>query len=467
MAEEKIDPKEQNQEGQESYDKAKDREGSKIERMERWLMYRYQFRRNLVLQKIEYHPVDEEGEQWREIDDTEENTLLYELNKAGYTKPENLLKVILGSNRIDVYDPLNEYFRTNKLKRFGELQRLMNAVILDHNYDINIDGRSYRQLFEEYFVKWLKACYICMRGRKFNDVMLILIGAQGRHKTSFLNYLCPPGLKDFIHTGHIEPSLKDYMTASYLVEKVFINVDDQMENIFGKDYNSMKSIISQDVVTRRLLYKRHSIHQKRIANFCGSVNEAGFLRDSNNRRYLCFAIEDITTDYSKVDMDSVWAEVAELAEADHSLYMFSQDDFKIIDLMDDNFIAPIEENELLKSTFRPATQEDEENENVYYMQFNEIMRVLKSVGTNNQLKVYNLQTAMRKYNYTKRSMRRPERNMQPLQLYSVAISEGATDKEMVENLCKYYRTTTFTIKPGPAQPAQPNKLPEEKELEFK
>ena len=443
MKKEKEQPdKNLNAEGDESYESERRRGGSRIEAMEAWLNFRYCFRRNMVRQKIEYHPVEEDG-QWREIDDTEENTILYELNKANFSKPENLLRVILGSNRILNYNPIDNYFRRDRSHRFGELQRLMDCVVLDRNVQIEIDGLGYRHLFEEYFTKWLKACYICMRGRKFNDVMLILIGAQGRHKTSFLNYLCPPSLKDFMHTGHVEPNLKDYMTASYLVEKIFINVDDQMEQIFGKDYNAMKSIISQDVVTRRLLYKRHSIHQRRIANFCGSVNEAGFLRDSNNRRYLCFAIEDIKTDYSKVDMDSVWAEVAELAEQEETVYMFSQDDYRIIDLMDDNFIAPVEENELLRTTFQPATERDED---AYWMQFSEILKVLKGVGNNSQLKTYNLQTAMRKYGYRKQTVRRPERNMMPLQLYKMKISESATDREMVENLCARYRGNTIEIK---------------------
>lgn len=412
----------------------------KIVRMERWLELRYLFRRNTVIQKVEMIDLSaaegSEEQQWEVMDDTRMNDVLYELNKAGFSKPEGLLNVILGSNHIVAYNPIKEYFDNLSLHKIGQLGALMRAVVLDKNIEVEIDGRTYRELFEEYFVKWLCACYFCMRGWKFNDVMLILIGAQGKHKTSFLNYLCPKALKNFIHTGHIEPSLQNYQTSGYLVEKAFINVDDQMENIFGKDYNSMKSIISQDIVSRRLLYHKHSTQQKRIANFCGSVNEAGFLRDSNNRRYLCFAIEDIDVSYSEVDMDDVWAEVKEIAEGLKSYYVFSQEDFRNIDLMDDNFIAPVEENETLKNCFVPAHGPEQW---VYYMQFTEILQVLRRVSGNNGLKSYNLQTAMRKYEYQKQSLRRPERGKMPLQLYAVKIAGGSIYRDALLSACAPYR----------------------------
>lgn len=398
------------------------------------LAKRYEFRRNQIRQKLEWRETGQE--EWLELDDQAENDIIYWLKELGFAKPENDLNTILHSSKITNFNPVREYTDGLTLSSVGQLAKLIRAVKLDQNIECEVDGKGYQELFELYFVKWLMACYKCMTGEKFNDVMLLLVGAQGRHKTSFLNFLCPKGLQDYRHTGHIEPNLSNYLTSSYLVEKVWINVDDQMENIFGKDYNSMKSIISQDKVSRRLLYARHSIQQTRIANFCGSVNEANFLRDSNNRRYLCFAIEDIDVSYSEVDIDSLWAEVKEMADAYPSKYIFNQDDFRIIDLMDENYIAPVEENEMLKNCFEPAEGAAQWN---YYMQFTEILTVLKKVSGNNGLKSYNLQTAMRKHLYKKLSMRRPERGMMPLQLYTVKIADGSLYRDQLLNECKRYR----------------------------
>jgi len=418
---------------------ANDAERSKIERMEEWLLRRYEIRRNTVLCKVEVREREMDGAEWHVLDDQQENDLLYSLMVAGFTKPEGMLNVIMGGSRIADYNPIEEFFAGTRLRTMGNVRRLLDAVELVDTMDEIVAGRTYRDIFEEYMVKWLKACYFCMIGKKYNDVMLILIGDQGTHKTSFLNHLVPPELKSFGFMGHIEPRLTDYQTASLLVEKVFINVDDQLQYIFGKDYNSMKSIISQDTVTRRLLYQRHTIQQKRIANFCGSVNESGFLTDSNNRRYLCFQIKNIRESYSEVDAGQLWAEIAEeVREKRESIYQFRQEDYAVIDRIDEMCMAPIEECELLNSCMEPGKEGDGE---VWYMQFGEIMTVLKRVSNNTLLKRYNLQTALRKYRFVAKKMRRAERGKVPLLLYGVRLRREHPQYEYIWQLCNSYRGT--------------------------
>ena len=243
--------------------------------------------------------------------------------------------------------------------------------------------------------------------------------AQGRFKTSFLNFLTPKSLEDYRVCSHINPTLTDYNTSNFLAEKFFVNVDDQMENIFGKDYNSMKAIISAPDITNRKLYRATHQRRKRIANFCGSVNESRFLRDSNNRRYLCFAITDIKPGYINIDMDSVWAEVKHKADHAKALYIFGKEDYRMIDLMNTSFEAPTEEAEVLSSIFKPA---DERNgEPIYYMQFTDIMRILRVESDNNYLKIFNMQTAMRKYGYQTRSMKMSRFDNTPRYLYPVQL----------------------------------------------
>ena len=425
-------------------------EKSKIERIEAWIMARYEVRRNTVLNKVEIRSRDDDGDDaWRVMSDTEENNILYELNRANFTKPEGMMNIILGSGRIECYNPIDDFFRRTRLTTMGNIKRLLRCVELDPSIDQTFDGRTYRELFDDYMTKWLKACYFCMTGRKFNDVMLILVGAQGTRKTSFLNHLTPPDLASYSYTGHMTPSLSDYNTASYLVEKIFINVDDQMENIFGKDYNSMKSIISQDTVTRRVLYRRHSQQQKRIANFCGSVNESGFLMDSNNRRYLCFQVAAISEEYASVDTAQLWAEVAELCrEENASIYQFDRHDYAVIDLIDDLCAAPLEETELLNTCFEPVRTYDDET---YYLQFSEILAALKRVGDNSGLRPYNLKTALRKYKFTARPIRRPERGNMPLRLYAVHIKHNCPEYIWIANKFEKMKdgTTTETLLPEP------------------
>lgn len=407
---------------------------SKIEQIESWLFQNYELRRNTVSYTLEFKQAGESDDAYREMEEEDENDIIYQLKRLGYKKPQDDLQTLLRGRLIPTINPVREYYDVLHLRHPGAVQRLADCIVLD-DIDMNIDGRDYRQLFEEYFDKWLTACYLCNIGLQRNDVMLILIGAQGRFKTSFLNHLCPASMQQYLHCGNINPTISDYNTATYLMERMLINVDDQMENIFGKDYNSMKSVITADFVSRRTLYSKRAKNRRRIANFCGSVNESHFLRDSNNRRYLCFKIKDIRPEYREIDMDDVWAEIKLRADADNRRYVFGKEDFATIDRMNENFMTPTEEDEALHSIFTPAREGDK---GTYLMQFTEILRVLKTITGNNQLKQYSLQTAMRKYGYESRMMRAPFRSS-PCNLFCVRIVATHDDLSTAYNLCYKYQ----------------------------
>lgn len=388
----------------------------KIQQIKDFIDENYDVRFNSVTQTLEYREKNSIG--YEQFTDQIKTDIIIQLKQLFFTKPKEDLEDLLNSSMIPRFDPLKEYFSTIPYNGDGHIAQLANCIVLDEP-DKLIDGKRYIDLFRSYFEKWLMACYLCSTGRLVNDVMLILIGAQGRFKTSFLNFLTPKSLEDYRVCSHINPTLTDYNTSNFLAEKFFVNVDDQMENIFGKDYNSMKAIISAPDITNRKLYRATHQRRKRIANFCGSVNESRFLRDSNNRRYLCFAITDIKPGYINIDMDSVWAEVKHKADHAKALYIFGKEDYRMIDLMNTSFEAPTEESEILGTVLKPA---DERNgEPIYYMQFSEIMQLLRIESGNNYLKSFPLQTAMRKFGFQTRSIRSDRFGGSPRNLYPVQL----------------------------------------------
>lgn len=404
----------ENRENREEYGQEK----AKITKIQEWLMRYYEFRNNTVTQQLEYRSV--ENDAFSQLNEKMKTDIVIKLKEMRFSKPKEDLEDILNSSMINDYNPIVDYFGKIKFKGFGYIRQLSKCIKLDQPDQI-IRGKKYTELFEEYLHKWLLACYLCSTGKTVNDVMLILIGAQGRFKTSFLNNLCPKELMDYRVCSHINPSLTDYNTSNYLAEKFMINVDDQMETIFGKDYNCMKAIVSAPDITNRKLYKATHQRRRRIANFCGSVNESRFLRDSNNRRYLCFAITDISKDYADVDIDGLWAEVKYEAEQLKSNYIFGREDYITIDCMNANFEAPTEEAETLQAVFMPVVDKPLEDRDVYCVSFTEMIGILKMYSSNNYLKSYNLQTAMRKYGYTVKSYKKSRFNNQPRNLYAVQL----------------------------------------------
>lgn len=389
---------------------------SQIEKIKDFIMEKYNFRFNAITQTLEY--CETNGFGYDQLSDQVKTDIVIQLKQRMFKKPKEDLDDLFNSSMIPRFNPIKEYFDSIPYNGDEYIARLAGCIVLDEP-DKEIAGNRYRDLFRAYFERWLMACYLCSTGKLINDIMLILIGAQGRFKTSFLNYLTPSYLEDYRVCSHINPSLTDYNTSNFLAEKFMINVDDQMETIFGRDYNCMKAIISAPDITNRKLYRSSHQRRRRIANFCGSVNEPRFLRDSNNRRYLCFAISDILPQYNTVDIDSVWAEVKHKADKANRLYIFGKEDYAMIDLMNASFEAPTEELEALQTVFMPANPDKDTD--FYYMQFTEILRVLRVHTGNNQLKSYNLQTAMRKFGYTTRSVKQSRFNMQPRNLYPVKL----------------------------------------------
>ncbi len=399
------------------------RELQPIEKIRLYLDENYIFRRNTLKNIVEYLEVNGESKQWQPFEDKQFNDLVIQLEILGFRAPEKRVEKLLGSSMIADYNAIQDYFRlvgsSADTAEPREFRRLCECVHLSQ-LDIQIGAYNYRDLFEYYFFKWLQACYLCGVGKKHNDVMFTLIGAQGRRKTTFLERLTPPFLSEYSYCGKIDTSASSFEVKQLLSDKFMINIDDQLETIFGKDYNSLKSIISSSSTSYRERYARMTRKHARIANFCGSVNESRFLRDSNNRRYLCFQIDDIDGDaLSRIDIDRVWAEVKQAADRSGMMFPFTMEDINNIDLMNRYFEAPTEECEALNEVFAPADSADSGEMDVYNLSFSEILYVLRCHTNNNQLKIYNLQTAMRKYQYQSRPARRGGGN--PAYLYPVRL----------------------------------------------
>ncbi|MBR4803499.1 MAG: hypothetical protein IK032_02530 [Bacteroidales bacterium] len=398
------------------------RELQPIEKIRLYLDENYIFRRNTLKNIVEYLEVNGESKQWQPFEDKQFNDLVIQLEILGFRAPEKRVEKLLGSSMIADYNAIQDYFRlvgsSADTAEPREFRRLCECVHLSQ-LDIQIGAYNYRDLFEYYFFKWLQACYLCGTGKKHNDVMFTLIGAQGRRKTTFLERLTPPFLSEYSYCGKIDTSASSFEVKQLLSDKFMINIDDQLETIFGKDYNSLKSIISSSSTSYRERYARMTRKHARIANFCGSVNESRFLRDSNNRRYLCFQIDDIDGNaLSRIDIDRVWAEVKTAADRSGMMFPFTMEDINNIDLMNRYFEAPTEEAEALNEVFAPAA-DNEDGDNVFLLSFSEILHVLRFHTNNNQLKIYNLQTAMRKYQYQNRSARRGNGN--PAYFYRVRL----------------------------------------------
>lgn len=380
-----------------------------------YLHSRYEFRKNKLTLELEVRPIDEED--FVLLDDGYINSMWYDLQIDGYKVSDATLIKLLNNKHTDEYNPLKAYFDAlPKYDGKDHIQALADTVEIA---DLKVGGIKLRDLWRPYLEKWLVASVATAIGRGINHTCLIFVGGQGVGKTSWLNQLCPKEMKDFLICSHINPSLTDQNTANYLAEKWFVNVDDQLETIFGKDFNSMKAIITAPFVNNRKTWHRFGRKRQRVCSFMGSVNNPKFLTDSENRRYLVFTAENINFK-NNVNINKVWAQALDKLNNGYQ-YWFTQEEIALLNQVNEIYRQVPPEEEWLMKLFQPCEPTDP---NAKFLMPSEILTRINA-WSGMRLSIRKLSNAMDKLDYGKKVSKRIDG--QPRNVYSV-IERTDTDE---------------------------------------
>ena len=410
-----------------------------IEELTDWLMTTYRFRRNAYKGTLEIYS----GGSYVELDDKLRNDIKVQARTQGFSRSASAdIDLVLGSSMVPEYRAIDNYFNELTMQ-YGEPPLTIEKcfTIRDYFDTLHLTRSDDVEMYYELFVRWLMASVYAGLQRKHNDVMLLLAGwKQGQYKTSWLNYLVPERLsKEYLYTGHIEPSLTNNNTANVLAEKWFINIDDQLDTIMRKDYEGLKAIISLEQISNRKAYAREIRTRKRLAVFCGTVNSLEFLNDYQNRRYFVMEVESIDASYRSINIDRLWWEAYGLAMATNPYKVWDKKTYAMINDIAKQYFSPVREEALLMQYFRPVAG------NRYrvhvLMMTGEVLAFLQD-HSRAPLGSRNLSNALRRYDFVQKSMRMERLgggSRRVWQLYieperselSAYIDEDYTDSEMM------------------------------------
>ncbi|MFC5047692.1 VapE domain-containing protein [Aquimarina hainanensis] len=323
-----------------------------ILKIQKYLKQAYDIRFNYLALSLEFKKPEESC--FKLLDDRALNTIWVNIQLLGLKCSERTLQMLLRSEYTPSYHPLAEYF--NKLKAHDGIDYIGQLAETVEITDLQIGEINIKELWHVYLQKWLVASVAnCLR-KGVNQTCLILVGNQGSGKTTWLNKLCPESMQEFLVCGHINPSLTDNNTVNLLAEKWLINIDDQLENIFQKDFNSMKAIITTPFVTNRKAFARMTKTRPRVSSFMGSVNSRKILTDTHNRRYLVFATETINFQHT-IPMDKVWGQALDLFKKGFS-YWFSDSEMRQLHKINEHFQVATIEQEWLSKVYEPCKPSD-------------------------------------------------------------------------------------------------------------
>ncbi len=360
---------------------------------ESYLTKSYAIRNNIIANRFEYSKLPE-GD-FRELNPDEINR---EFQKKNIKFSLGAIKSLLKSDFVPEYNHFIDYFKGLPEWKEGDKDHI--TTLAKHIKTSN-DKR-----FLYHLKKFLVRAVACAIDTEVvNKQCLVLVSPQQNNgKSTFCRFLVPPKLSEYI-AENIGTD-KDSLIA--LCQNLFINLD-ELSTLNKTEINALKSVFSKDVVKVRKPYDANPSMAYRVASFIGSTNRDEFLSDETGSvRWLCFDVHSIDFEYSKLDIDLVYAQAYALYKNGFEYQMTKQDveeneeankKYKIITV----------EKEILMQTFRAVCEKEykaNKGSNGYdALSMTEILDVLQG-ERKVILNPYNLTQALKDLGFVQGSVRK-------------------------------------------------------------
>lgn len=311
----------------------------------------YEVRRNIVKEQIEFRQktpaLPETGlPPFNALRIKDLNTFYVNAHIQGICCTQTDLKAVVDSDYAKPFNPFVHYFTSRKAwdgktDFIGQLTRTVKAAD--------------QAFFEDSFRRWLVGMVACAINDEVQNHQLMLFhGAQGKGKSTFIRHLLPPELKDYYRNGMINPDNNNHLLQ--MSSCLIINLD-EFDTLSPERMQSLKSLITQDVVNERKVYDIQNYTYIRRASFIASTNNPHCLPDiGENRRILFNTLLDI--DYhTPVNHEGIYAQAYALYRQGFQ-YWYENKEITFLNNRNEAFRQkdPIEEN--LFFYFRAARPND-------------------------------------------------------------------------------------------------------------
>ena len=206
----------------------------------------------------------------------------------------------------------------------------------------------WRACFKKWFVAMVASW---MRDEVVNHQVLVLIGKQGIYKTTWLEHLIPPHLRDYAcKLANSNDLNKDERLR--IAEFGLISLD-EIDSMNSRELNQLKSIITATDVNERAAYAYTKERRVRLASFCASGNRRDFLTDiTGNRRWLPFEVESIQSPFTTIlPYERMYAQAWALAQDPFFSYWFDLDEIEVLEQHNQHFRDTSNEEQLLDVYF--------------------------------------------------------------------------------------------------------------------
>ena len=322
---------------------------------EQFLHDHYILRFNELSGKTEFAHRSESGEpEFRILTTKALNSIIIRAKREGVCEkgsPKADIMELVNSEEIPTFNPANDFLE--HLPRWdgqNHMARLFGRL----------PGLTTEQL--EFLCVWMRsmvAHWLQMDTLHGNECVPTLIGAQGCGKTTFMQRLLPPELRQYF-LDHLNLSNK-FDKEMALTNNLIVNLD-ELEAIRPSQHAALKQTLSKSKVNGRPIYGASQEDRARYASFVATTNNPHPLTDATgSRRYICLTIPEgkCIDNTGDIDYQQLYAQVVHEVCDQKAPYWFNNEQVARIQQLNQNYMEEKDMAEIVAACFRlPKDGED-------------------------------------------------------------------------------------------------------------
>jgi predicted P-loop ATPase len=336
--------------------------------IEQFLNDNYRLRRNVLSGKVEFMQRSEPSADYRPLTQEALNSIIIQALREGLDEscnPKADITMYVNSEEIRMYNPVLAFL--NELPQWdgqNHVARLFSRI----------PGISSEQL--AYLSIWLRSAvahWLQLDTMHGNEVVPVLIGAQGCGKTTFLRRLLPQHLRQY-YLDHLDLSNK-FNKEMALTNNLLVNLD-ELDAIRPSQHAALKQTLSKNKVNGRPIFGRAQDDRPRYASFVSTTNNPHPLTDATgSRRYICMTIPkgQFIDNAGDIDYEQLYAQVLHEIRVLETPYWFNNEEVVRIQQLNLAYMQQKDIAEMVNACFRKP----KEGEKVKSLSTTEMLEIIR------------------------------------------------------------------------------------------
>ena len=336
--------------------------------IEQFLNDNYRLRRNILSGKVEFKVKAEQTTDYRPLTQEALNSIIIQALREGLDEscnPKADITMYVNSEEVRMYNPVLAFL--NDLPQWdgqNHVARLFSRI----------PGISSEQL--AYLSIWLRSAvahWLQLDTMHGNEVVPVLIGAQGCGKTTFLRRLLPLQLREY-YLDHLNLSNK-FDKEMALTNNLLVNLD-ELEAIRPSQHAALKQTLSKNKVNGRPIFGKAQDDRPRYASFVSTTNNPHPLTDATgSRRYICLTIPkgQYIDNAGDIDYEQLYAQVLYEIRQLEAPYWFNNEEVARIQQLNLAYMQQKDIAEMVKVCFSKPL----EGEKVKSLNTTEMLEIIR------------------------------------------------------------------------------------------